>query len=120
MPVNPNNSDHHGGGNYVIIIWSPTHVGERFTHFDRNPQTGSWVIRDYITGWQLSSNDSRLTIAEIEQATERDEYPPFHPYSESQDWEAYLRLRSMAVSRQHGLPYSTTPPNPNSGNWQPL
>lgn len=118
MPVNPANSHHHGNGNYVIIIWCPAHVGERFVHFDRNPTSGSWVIRDYITGQQLSNNDVNLTIAQIEAASQRDEFPPFHPFTQASDWEPYLRLRSMAVSLQQGLPYSEVPNA--SPPWRPL
>ena len=108
MPVDPANSNHHGRGNYVIIIWCPAHFGQRFVHFDRNPTSEAWVIRDYIAGQQLSNHDSPLSIAEIEADTQRDEFPPFHPETSTSDWEAYLRLRSMAVSRQHGLDYSVT------------
>ncbi len=120
MPINPANSDHHGSGNYVIIVWCPTVVGERFVHFGRNPTTGAWAIRDYVTGWQLSNHHSPLTIQQIEDDSQRDEFPAFHPHTRTQDWEAYLRLRSMAVSRQQDLSYSTAPPPMASGAWQPL
>ena len=62
MPINPANSDHHGCGNYVILVWCPTVVGERFVHFGRNPTTGAGAIRDYVTGWQLSNHNSHLSI----------------------------------------------------------
>ena len=62
MPINPANSDHHGCGNYVILVWCPTVVGERFVPFGRNPTTGAWAIRDYVTGWQLSNHNSHLSI----------------------------------------------------------
>jgi hypothetical protein len=120
MPVNSDNSHHHGRGNYVTIIWCPSHVGARFAHFDRNLQTGGWVIRDYVTRRQLSNKDSQLTIAQIEEATQRDEFPPFHQYSQIGDWEIYLRLRSKTVAKQHRLRFSTAAPNPASGNWRRL
>jgi hypothetical protein len=120
MPVNPRNYDHHGHGNDVIIIWCPTYVGERFAHFDRNPETGSWVIRDYIARQRLSHDNSHLEFADIERETQRDEFPPYYPYSENQDWEAYLRLRSLAVSKQYRLHYSTAAPNRDAGDWQQM
>jgi len=111
------NSDHHGAGNHVILIWNPIHVGERFAHFNRNTISGSWVIRDYITGWFLSNATSPLTIAQIEQETVRDAFPPFHQYTHNDDWNAFLRLMSLAFSKQNGVPYSVTAPLPIAG-WQ--
>jgi len=120
MPINPVNSDHHGHGNHVIIVWCPSVVAERFVHFDRNPTTDGWVIRDYITGWQLSSSGgSPLTIAQIEADSQRDEFPPYRPHT-SPDWVAYLTMLSLAVSKRDHLPFSAAAPNPTSGTWEPL
>lgn len=119
MPVNPNNYDHRGAGNYGIVVRCPTIVGDRLVYFDHNRQRGSWVIRDFITRHQLSNNESTLTVAQIEADANQDEFPPWFNAINIAEWEVYLRLRTTAVFQLRANP-STATPNRASGSWQPI
>ena len=125
MAVGSNNYDHRGGGNYGIVLRLPQVVADDrlvyFDYFDYNKKRKSWVIRDFIAGQKLDDNHSALSVAQIEADATYDEFPIWcnaerHPV----DWRLYLTNRTTAVFRPRRPLRSTTVPNPQSGNWQPL
>ena len=65
MPVDKSNYNNRGGGNYGIVVRCPNLIGDRLVYFDHNTQRGTWVVRDNITGLQLSNNTSHLSVADI-------------------------------------------------------
>lgn len=119
MPVNSNNYDHRGGGNYGIVLRCPNLVADRLIYFDQNAERRSWVIRDFITGQRLENQDSQLTVAQIEADANHDEFPPWHNAKNTADSSVYLSLRTMAALRLGAAP-STAAPNPVAGTWRPL
>lgn len=120
MPVRPS-SYAPRNENDSVVIWCPAYAADRFVHFARDATSGAWMLRDYVSGMGLSHNDSHLTVAQIEQATTHDEYPPYHNSDNLADWKLYLTLRTDALRRQNRLNHSlTAAPNPASGTWRPL
>lgn len=119
MPVNQTNYDHRGGGNYGIVVRCSNIVGNRLVYFDHNAQRHSWVIRDFMTGQQLSNNESTLTVSQIEADADFDEFPPWSNVENLAEWTAYMSLRTTAVFQLRTSP-ETSLPNPDSGNWQNL
>ena len=114
MPVSQTNYDHRGAGNYGVVVRCPNIVGDRLVYFDYNSQRHSWVIRDFVTGLQLSNNVSTLTIPQIEADANYDEFPPWFNVINNADWSVYLSLRTSAVFQLRSLP-TASPPNPASG-----
>ena len=118
MPIHYNN---HGGIHNVAVVHCPTICGNRLIHLSQDA-LGSWVIRDYIRLQQLrcspppNASFSIFDLSQIEAEVVWSEEPPFHAWENIDDWEAYLRLRTMVVLGQPG----TTPPNPLFGDWQLL
>jgi hypothetical protein len=120
VPVNQNNYDHRGGGNYGIVLRCPRIVADRLVYFDFNQHTEAWVIRDFIVNKMLRSDASNLTRAQIEADATLDEFPAWCNVEENpDDWAAYLRLRTTALLRLRTAP-SNSGPNPASGTWHPL
>jgi len=119
MPVTRANYDHRGGGNYGIVLHCHRLVGERLVYFDFNAQRQSWVIRDFMTNRQLSNNDSILTVAQIEEGADYDEYPPLLNVKNTSEWSSYLLLRTTAVFRLQNTPILSLP-NPATGTWRNL
>ena len=120
MAINEENYSHRGGGNYGIVLRCPNLIADRLVYFDRNRERGTWVVRDFITGWRLNSENSPLTVSQIEDDATYDEHPPWcnaekHPG----DWTMYLRLRTTAAFKRRDA-RSLDVPNPRSGHWQPL
>lgn len=111
--------DHRGAGNYGIVVRCPNIVGDRLIYFDHNAERQSWVIRDFITEQQLSNHESTLTVAQIEEDADHNEFPPWFNAENIAEWKAYLILRTTAVFRLRSTPV-ITPPNPASGNWQTM
>ena len=97
MAVNLNNYNPRGNNNVGIVVRCPNLVADRLVYFDRDSQTGSWVIRDFISGQQLDHLDSHLTVANIEADANHDEFPPWHNAQNLDDWRIYLSLRTTAV-----------------------
>jgi hypothetical protein len=122
MPVNPNNYNHRGGGNYGIVVRLPQIVtADRLVYFDYNRTRGSWVIRDFIAGQRLDDENSILTVPQIEADATHDEFPPWRNAEvDPADWRAYLTLRSTAAFRLNAPLCPAAPPNPRSGTWQSL
>jgi hypothetical protein len=122
MAVTLSNYDHRGGGNYGIVLCCPTVVAQdHLVYFDYNRERGTWVIRDFIAGQRLDNNHSVLTAPQIEGDATYDEFPIWcNAETNPVDWRTYLTLRTNAVGRISGPLRSTNPPNPNSGNWQPI
>ena len=117
--VDPNNYDRRGNDNSGIVLRCRKIVADRLVYFDHN-ESGGWVIRDFLSGYRLSDNDSTLTRAEIENDADHNEFPPWsNAERDRREWETYLRLRTTAVFRLHRAP-NVDPPNPASGNWRPL
>src|ERR1035437_9887422 len=119
MAVQQNNYDHRGKGNYGIVVCCPTIVApERLVYFDYNRQSGSWVIRDFITGHRLDNYHSTLTRQQVEDDAVHDEFPPWCSVEDKpDDWTTYLRLRTTAYLGR-GADVPTQPPNPQSGTWE--
>lgn len=120
MPVNANNYGSRGGVNSGIVIKCPNLVADRLVYFDCNAESGAWVIRDFIGECKLENRDSHLTIADIEQASVFDEYPPWRNVETENhsNWKSYLLMRTTAAF--HTRTVSTDPPNNDSGGWRPL
>lgn len=117
MPVHAANYDPRGGNNQGIVVRCPNLVGPHLVYFDHDTVTGSWTIRDFISGDWLDNHRSPLTVAQIEADADSDEFPPWcNVQTNRPDWEAYLRLRTTAVFRTHAAP----PPTPHPAPWQPL
>ncbi len=118
MPIHYNN---HGGVHNVAVVHCPRICEGRLVHLSKDGQ-GSWVIRDYIGGQQLRRSPppnpsySTLDLAEIEGEVVCSEEPPFHAWENRQDWEAYLRLRTLVKLGS----VTFTPPNQEFGTWQLL
>ena len=122
MPVNLSNYDHRGGGNYGIVLLCPTIVSpHRLVYFDHNRERGTWVIRDFISGYRLDNLHSTLTVPQIEADATYDEFPVWRNVEQNpDDWRTYLNLRTTAVLRLSGPIRSQNAPNANSGTWQLL
>ena len=122
MPVDPNNYEHRGGGNYGVVVLCPNIVADdRLVYFDHNKDRGSWVIRDFISGQRLDNDHSALTVAQIEAEATYDEFSPWcNVEMNPADWRTYLTLRTTAVSRLRAPLGSVSAVNPQSGSWQPL
>jgi hypothetical protein len=122
MPVNPNNYDHRGGGNYGIVVRLPQIVADdRLVYFDHNRNRASWVIRDFIAGQRLDDSHSACTVPQIEADATHDEFPIWcNVEINPTDWRTYLALRTTAVLRLSGPLCSTIAANPRSGSWRPL
>lgn len=121
MPINLDNYNHRGGGNYSVVLQCPDVVGnEHLVYFDHNRDRGSWVLRDLIAGYRLDDNGSSLTVAQIETAATYNEFPPWlNVEINPVDWRTYLTIRTTAVLKRTS-DSTPAPPNPNSGSWQPL
>ena len=119
MIIQQSDYNHRGGGNYGVIVRCPNIVGDRLVYYDHNRDSGSWVIRDFISGHYLSNHDSLLTVVEIEQDADYVEIPPFYNKDNERDWAGYLRLRTMSV---FGLRLVAPSGSPNlaAGKWKPL
>lgn len=122
MPVNANNYDHRGGGNYGIVLRLPCLVADdRLVYFDHNRDRGSWVIRDFIMGLRLDDNHSELGVAQIEADAIYDEFPTWCNVEVNPvDWRTYLTHRTTAVFKLRRPLGPTVPPNTRSGTWLPL
>lgn len=113
--------ENHGGIHHVTIAHMPAVCHDRLVHLSQDAQQ-SWVIRDYVTGQQLrrspppNPSSSTCDLAQIEAQIIWSESPPFHAWENHTDWEAYLRLRSLAVIGR----LETTPPVTAYGSWQGL
>src|SRR4051812_44667319 len=101
MPVNQNNQNHRGGGNYGIVLRCPNVVAEdRLIYFDFNRKRRTWVIRDFINNQRLDNLHSPLTVAQIEADATYDEFPTWcNAERNPADWRTYLSLRTTAVLR---------------------
>jgi hypothetical protein len=121
MPVNPSNYGPRGG-NLAIVLQCPNIVADdRLVYFDYNKKSENWVIRDFITGQRLDNNHSKLTVAQIVADATHDEPPIWCSVEQQQaEWETYLTLRTTAVRRLNRPLPLPSPPNPGSGDWQPL
>ena len=120
MPLNHDNYNHRGGGNYGVVLVCPDLIADRLVYFDYNRDRGSWVIRDFIFGRRLDNENSPLTVSQIEGAVTYDEYPPWcNAETHPADWTTYLRLRTTAAFH-NGEGRSMAAPNPRSGQWQLL
>jgi hypothetical protein len=118
MPVNQNNYNHRGGGNFGIVLRCPNVVAnDHFVYFDYNRDRGSWVIRDFIAGERLDNNHSALSVTDIEADATYDEFPAWcNVEIDPATWQQYLTLRSTAVLRLSGPLRQTNAPNRASGN----
>lgn len=121
MSIEPENYSHRGGGNYGIVLLCPTIVaGDRLVYFDHNRERGSWVIRDFVTGFRLDNLHSPLTVEQIETDATHNEFPAWcNVETNPSDWEAYLTLRTTAVLRMTGA-LRPIAANPNSGDWRAI
>jgi len=121
MPLNSANYNHRGGGNYGIVLQTPSITGnDHLVYFDYNRDRRTWVIRDLIAGRRLDNGHSTLTVAKIEASATYDEFPPWlNVETNPVDWRTYLTHRTSAVLRRM-FNLALTPPNPQSGSWQPL
>jgi hypothetical protein len=120
MPVNVANYDPRGKNNQGIVVRCPNLVGPHLVYFDHDTVTGSWTIRDFISSVWLDNHHSTLTVTQIENDADHDEFPPWcNAQTNSLAWELYLRYRTTAAFRTHAVP-PPTPPNAASGTWQPL
>ncbi len=110
------------GGNLAIVLCCPNIVADgRLVYFDYSKKSQHWVIRDFIAGVRLDNDHSRLTVADIEGDARYSEYPVWCSVEEEpENWKAYLELRSTAVFRLNAPLCSIHPPNPRSGQWQPI
>jgi len=112
------------GGNLAIVLCCPNIVADgRLVYFDYRKKSDHWVIRDFIAGVRLDNFDhhSRLTITDIEADASYSEYPVWcNVEEEPAKWRTYLQLRSTAAFRLNGPLNSVRPPNPLSGQWQPI
>lgn len=122
MPVNQNNYNHRGGGNFGIVLRCPNVVAnDHLVYFDHNRDRGSWVIRDFIAGERLDNDHSGLSVIDIEADATYDEFPAWcNVEVDPASWLQYLTLRSTAVLRLKGPLRHTSVPNRTSGGWQPL
>ena len=118
MPVDQTNYDHRGGFNWSIVLCCPRLVApERLVYFDFSKDSGNWVIRDLIAGQRLDNFHSPLTLQELEDDAEYDEFPPWLNVEENPaDWALYLELRTVFRLRTKGV--VATPHPPGSG-WEP-
>ena len=121
MPIHYKN---HGDEHSVAVVHCPKICGDRLVHLSQDGPE-SWVIRDYISRQQLrrspnpNSSFSVRNLADIEAEVVTSEEPPFHAWDNIDDWEAYLRLRTMVVLNLDRPPAMTLP-NSAFGTWQPL
>ena len=122
MPVNDDNYDHRGGGNYGIVLSCPRIVAsDHLVYFDKNRDRGTCVIRDFTCGLRLENSRSPLTVQDIEGDADHDEFPIWcNAEQQPSDWKAYLEMRTTAVLRTRRAPSHPHPPNASSGNWLPL
>ena len=109
------------GGNLAIVLLCPNIVAkDRLVYFDYN-KAEHWVIRDLIASQRLDNYHSQLTVAQIVADATYDEAPPWRNVEEHPaEWRSYLELRTTAVRKLNGPLSATKPPNPASGNWQPI
>jgi len=128
MPVNPIHYRHHGGGNHVIIVRCPNIAGDHLVHLSQ-ADAGSWVLRDFILNETLyrspppNSSVSTMSLADIEADADFSEPPAYHAETNRDEWQAYLRLRTMVVFSLRHPPNSATVARPAiiaGNNWQPL
>jgi len=118
MPVNPEHYQARGKNNRGVVLRCPNLVGDRLVFFDRDSETGSWVLRDFIRELQLTHANSSLTVKEIEADADHDEKPPFHNVLKVKDWRTYLLLRTKAVFGSRDV--SDALPNSNAGLWEEM
>ncbi len=104
MPVDPENYNHRGGGNYGVVLLLPNIVApDRLVYFDYNRDRDTWVIRDFIGGQPLDDGHSPLGHAQIEADATHDEFPVWcNVEMNPTDWRMYLLLRTTAVLRLGG------------------
>jgi hypothetical protein len=121
MPVDPTHYQHHGSGNYTVILRCPNIVGNRLVHFDQNRKRGTWVLRDFVMKQQLSNITAAagVTVAAIEADADHSEPPPYHAVTYDDHWCGYLFLKTM-YNFHPNTPTSTAPPNAASGAWVPI
>jgi hypothetical protein len=113
--------DHRGGFNWGIVVRLRNLVGNRLVYFDYNSETQGWVIRDFIVGRKLDHENSSLSIKNIEEDADMDEFPPWlNVHTEAAEWEVYLKNRTIAVLGLHNHPISTDSPNRAADKWLPL
>jgi hypothetical protein len=108
------------GGNIAIVLCCPTIVSPaRLVYFDHNP-AGSWVIRDCLAGFKLSSETSPLTVAQVEHDAIYSEPPPWcNVETAPGDWRLYLELRTTVYTEPRNRSVDVQYPN-QAGQWQPL
>lgn len=117
MSVNDANYDHRGRNNQGIVIRCPNLFGPHLVYFDRDEVTGSWTVRDFISGGMLDNHHSEITVAEIEADADHDEFPPWvNVQADAEKWKTYLLLRTSAISRAHNLPTAKELPE----SWKPI
>ena len=75
-------------------------VADHLVYFDYDSVTGSWVLRDFMSGLRLDNHNSLLKIAEIEADANHDEPPPWCNAENVDDWRICLTLR-CTVEFQH-------------------
>ena len=122
MPVNANNYNHRGGGNYGIVLCCPTIVADdHLVYFDYNRRRGSWVIRDFIASRRLAQRALHPTVPDIEADAIFDEFPAWCNAEENPgDWRTYLILRTTAVLQRGGRLSEISTPTSAFEAWQPL
>lgn len=110
------------GGNLAIVLCCPNIVAsDRLVYFDYNKKSKHWVIRDFISGQRLDNGHSALKYADIEADATYNECPIWCNVEEDVDaWRSYLALRTTAVFKLNRPLNSKRPPNPGSGDWQPI
>jgi hypothetical protein len=124
--------DIRGNKNYGIVIRCPRLVGNRLVYFDHsknNPTTRlSWVIRDFIAGFQLIHTDSDLTVEAIEDDADYSEFPPWFNVDKADEWRTYLLMRTTVLFKPPETPVfmpiresvSRLPPERSSGEWSEI
>lgn len=122
MPVDQENYNHRGGGNYGIVVLLPNTVApDRLVYFDYNRDRHTWVIRDFIGGQRLDNGHSPLGLVQIEADATHDEFPVWcNVEMNPVDWQMYLLLRTTAVLRIGGPLRNPRAVNTASGTWLPI
>jgi len=114
--VNQENYNRRGNDNSGIVLRCRKIAGNHLVYFDRN-SAGGWAIYDFMSGFVLRSTFSRLTIEEIENDADHDEFPPWaNVERDRREWEVYLRLRTTAVFRLRRVPIIKRP----NSDWKRL
>lgn len=99
----------------VSLIVIPSECGNRFVHYSVMGDE-SWMLRDYITEWKLSSNDSTKTASDIEALATAYKLPEFRAVGRKDAWKADLLAKTLAMFGPNAD--TTTKPKGNLGKWR--